>query len=101
MKNKLRKTFKKILDIFWHNLALLLLLFLIIDILAGLLFFWVFFVNREAELSAIPVPTRINETLLNDFFLARQAREEIFSQALSKEHFDPFGGSVYFSPDPE
>ena len=80
--------------VFWKNLFLILVAFIILAMLASVLIFWQVYINRqEADAPILPV-LNINQKLLDDFFIEWEARETDFEKALDKDHDDPFSGNL-------
>ena len=71
---------------------LVLILFLLIDLLIVLLFFWQFYLNLDAQILEVPSSLKINQMFLDNFTEGYQIRETDFNNVLSKTYLDPFTG---------
>ena len=86
IKEGLSQTLKKISS----NLLLVLVLFLVLDLVLGGIFFWQYYLKAEKEEPQVILPLKINQALLQRFSSAWQEREELFGQAALKQYPELF-----------
>ena len=92
--NKIKKELKPILNVFWQKLFLVLILFIVIDLLIGSLFFYSYYVKAQEEESAAPLLLGVNQVMLEGVFSKWDEKEVKFKEAISGEFPDFFRENV-------
>jgi hypothetical protein len=92
-KNKNIKEFiGNILKLFWQKLFLVLLLFLVLDLIIGTVFFFNHYLSVQERGKSFFLPLKINQTLANNFLKNFQEREKLFKTVSEKYYPNLFSG---------
>ena len=90
---KIKPGIVKVLNKFWQNLYLLMILLLVLDLVLGGIFFSKYYLRKEEKPQKY-ISIKINENLIEEFSLEYQNREKIFKEIEKKEYLDPFQGII-------
>lgn len=88
----IKKYFKGLSQKLGRNLLIIFVLFLLLDLCLGFVFFYRYYwkgIEKEVEL---PPPLKLNQALLNKFSSERTARENALKEIENKVYPDPFRG---------
>ena len=86
---KIKPGIVKVLNKFWQNLYLLMILLLVLDLVLGGIFFSKYYFEKEEKPQKY-IPIKVNEDLIEEFSLEYQNREKIFNKVEKKEYLNPF-----------
>lgn len=104
MKAKLggiKKGFKRVLNVFWQNLFLVLIVLMVIDLGLGALFFYVYYSKAQAEDVEIPLTLTVNRAMMEDVFSKWDEKELQRQQALTREFPELFRKAAPPEASPE
>ena len=91
MENKdIKKVSRKLLQKLNKNIVLVFLLFLCLDLIFGVFFFWYYDIRVEKKIIERQTPLRLNQGLLNNFSSSYQEKQENYFQIAEKNYKDCF-----------
>jgi hypothetical protein len=95
--DKTKKDLEKIMKKVRENLAVVLLLLIIFDLIIAVIFFAKYYVFLSPEVSSLYVPLGINKPLLNRFVQRYGEREKDFNEIWDKSYRDLFRGGEWLT----
>jgi len=81
---------KNILFFFWQRLALVFVIFVLIDLIIGALFFWQYYFRTQNGALMTPDGVSIEKNLASQLLEKWTERDQFFEQAPQKDRPDPF-----------